>query len=130
MKLQDINKENPFTVPDDYFDTFYDRLKPKLEYEESKKEIKLNFNLSKIFKPLVNIAAIILLVLLLNNIDKKESTYLLESDYDYMSNMLYEMDDLSFADTYYSNVEELNSDDLEDYVLNNMTDYEIINNLY
>jgi hypothetical protein len=130
MKLKDINKENPFSVPDGYFDTFYDRLQNKLVYEESKKEIKLNFNLSKILKPLVNIAAIILLVLLLNNVDKKETTYFEYYNDDYITNVLYEMDELSFAEAYYSEGEELNSDELEDYVLNNMTEYEIINNLY
>jgi hypothetical protein len=130
MKLEDINKENPFSVPDGYFDNFYDRLQNKLVYEEPKKEIKLNFNLSRILNPLAKIAAIILLMLLLTNIDEKESIYLVESNDDYVSNMLYEMDDLSFAEAYYSEEEELNSDDLEDYVLNNMTDYEIINNLY
>lgn len=129
MKLEDINKENPFSVPENYFENFYDRLKDKID--EQPKEVKtLTFNLSRFIKPIVSIAAIILLVLMLTNIDQKQPEYYLAESDSYIENILYDMDDLSFAEAYYSEEGELNSDDLEDYVLDNITDYEIINNLY
>lgn len=36
MKLEDINKENPFIVPDNYFDTFYSNLEIRMNVKKNK----------------------------------------------------------------------------------------------
>lgn len=60
MKLEDIKKDNPFKVPDNYFDDFYSRLENKLEKEKVKTH-KIIY-----LKPLFAIAASIMLILLLS----------------------------------------------------------------
>lgn len=52
MKLEDINKDNIFKVPDNYFDNFPERLQKRIEETEQQKKtpvIRL--------RPIINIAA-------------------------------------------------------------------------
>jgi len=62
MKLEDINKTNPFKVPDGYFDNLTDNIMSKIKEEETKKPKVLHFNFDK-FKRFASIAAIVLLSL-------------------------------------------------------------------
>lgn len=75
MKLENINKENPFKVPDNYFDNFNDiiekRIKSeKIEIVESHKMHKIHF-----LNPLFAVAASILLFLLCKPLNISNDTY-------------------------------------------------------
>jgi len=55
-ELSKIKKENPFRVPEDYFDNFSARLQVKLEAEENAVPVKKN-NIIRYLKPALGLAA-------------------------------------------------------------------------
>lgn len=71
MKLEDIDKKNPFLVPDGYFESFPDLIMARIKEEEKPKRkiIKLNVYLRKA----VSIAAIIIIFFMIGQTDKKSS---------------------------------------------------------
>jgi hypothetical protein len=74
MKLEDINKKNPFLIPEGYFENLSDNIMLKIEKEKKRtKVLKLNLYL----KRAISIAAILLISLFItqtnNNYDNVDS---------------------------------------------------------
>lgn len=144
MKLE--NTKNSFKIPDNYFDNFYDRLKERIDAEDTKsKTLKLNFNLSKkdiikILKPIISIAAVFIIVFILINIDYKTTNFsknqtieLTENEILYV--LLSKLDDVSFYEllneSNTSNAfEKFTDNEIEEYVSSSISDYELYNSIY
>lgn len=131
MKLEDINKENCFKVPDNYFDNFYNNLQNRLKDE--KIEIVETKNKSKIYylKPLFKIAAILILMLLLikpetyKNIDNNITKY---TEYDeYADYFVSNLSDYELYEQFYSEDDEINDETYEDLLreTSNMSEFEL-----
>jgi len=134
MKLTDINKENPFIVPDNYFDSFYVKLKNKIEKQEPK---KLTFSISKskitkFLKPVISIAAILLIVFILKlqtNQQSFDNQYYTEMSVDDIiyEEMISGMDIYSIYELMNEPYEEENfSEQIIDYLASNLSDYELL----
>lgn len=132
MKLEDINKENCFKVPDNYFDNFYNNLQNRLK--EEKIEIVETKNKSKIYylKPLFKIAAILILMLLLikpetyNNIDNNITEYTEYEDYTYY--LVSNISDYELYEQFYSeDNDEINNETYEELLreTSNMSEFEL-----
>ncbi len=141
--LGKLNKEHPFYVPENYFETFADRLKSRIEDEEkSGRKKTLYFYL----KPALSIAASIALIVLLINVPL---TKFPPSNQGYLSQNQPSKDSVDSDGvipveliTYFtegqflSAVSEMNEldkrklspDSLGDYIAANYNDYEIIAN--
>lgn len=139
-KLSNLKKENPFGTPDKYFDTFSTRLQIKLEAE---KELAPNKQRSiiRFLKPAIGLAASFALIIVLvywplTNFMSKQGpvatnveSNLKELEYE---QMIEGIDENSF----YSLLEETNgstdftSDDLENYLVANVSEFEIYSETY
>lgn len=122
-RLSDIDKGLPFKVPDSYFDNFYANLKAKIDSQEQvvepvkkQKVFHLNFN----WKHAISIAATILLfVVMSSDIFKTNANFSLEDYYDLDEYDLYSL-------TSETSVQEnLNSEEIINYLSSTSTDYEI-----
>lgn len=98
MKLEDISKENPFKVPDGYFDSLYDNIENKIKLE--KKVVKFNFN-----KFIAVAASVIVMFLIFNPLKISET----KVETQYTSNIY----------------EDISEDDLIEYVSSSYSDYEL-----
>ena len=99
MKLEDIDKKNPFTVPDNYFDNFYDNLQKRMN-EKSEKKSKTLF---LYFKPLITVAASIIIAFLILNPLKVADSKIEKNEI----------------------VTEISEDEIIDYLSSHYSDYEI-----
>ncbi len=71
-RLGNLRKDNPFRVPENYFETFPERLNASIAKE---KHVGKHWCLFDSFKPLLKIAAIFLLIMLLVYIPYKKYFY-------------------------------------------------------
>lgn len=121
MKLSEVGKELPFSVPEDYFDNFYTNLKSKLD-EDSFEPIKKQKVFYLNFKRSVAVAATIFLfiLMLVQPTDiKRTNDYSIE---DYFLGM----DDYSLYSLFEPvEEEELSEEEIFDYLSLTVSDYEL-----
>ena len=138
-----LKKGQPFTIPENYFETFPDRLNARMEKDEHRNTIK---SLLVTLKPLLAIAAIFVVVLLL--VYKPAKNYL-SSDHGNIvlniPNRILDDSASNFPDALISNFSEeqflsayrdldilesktLTSENLADYIVDNYSYYEILAN--
>lgn len=136
-KLSKIKKEQPFAVPGDYFDHFPVHLQNKLDAER-RVPPKAGKRLMFYLKPAIGLAASFILILLLvwwpiksflpgymaKNLPPAD-TLMLEEDR-YIS-LIEKLDENSFLSLIGDSTEEeeLDNDDLMNYLTANISDYEI-----
>jgi hypothetical protein len=134
-ELSKIKKENPFRVPENYFDDFSSRLQMKLEAE--KKGFSKNQNrIIQFLKPAIGLAAGFALIFMLAywplktfNKNQQASSSTTQTDINDMilASFVEGMDENSF----YALLDEpavavqFNDDDLENYVKTNSSEYDI-----
>ena len=123
MKLSEVGKELPFSVPEDYFDNFYTNLKSKLD-EQSFEPIKkqnvfyLNFNFNRSIAIAATIFLFVLMLVQPTDI-KKSNEYSME---DYFLGM----DDYSlYSLSETIEDEELTEDDIFDYLSLTVSEYDL-----
>ncbi len=82
MKLSEIKKQNPFTVPDGYFNDFSSRLQDKLGKQKDSKKRSLYYSLKPYIYSVASAAAILIAALVYYNIseNKHSETVLLSSE--------------------------------------------------
>lgn len=134
-ELSKIKKENPFRVPENYFDDFSARLQSKLDAEQNAVPVKKN-NIIRYLKPAIGLAAGFALVFSLAYWPLKTLTpnQTAESDVQEIS-----VSDMLFAsavegidvNSFYELLEkpagneQLSDEDLANYVNTNVSEYEI-----
>ncbi len=134
-ELSKLKNENPFRVPEGYFDDFAARLQSKIEAEQSFVPSKKS-TIIRYLKPAIGLAAGFALIFSLAYWPLKSLT-----PKQVVKNNTIELDinDLLFAsaveaidvNSFYellekpSNAEQLNHDDIASYVKNNVSDYEV-----
>jgi hypothetical protein len=134
-ELSKIKKENPFRVPENYFDDFSARLQAKLDVEQNAVPVKKN-NIIRYLKPAIGLAAGFALVFSLAYWPLKTFTpnQTVESNVQEIS-----VNDLLFAsavegideNSFYELLEkpagneQLSDEDLANYVNTNVSEYEI-----
>ncbi|HCE58235.1 MAG TPA: hypothetical protein DER09_10510 [Prolixibacteraceae bacterium] len=134
-ELSKIKKENPFRVPENYFDDFSARLQVKLDAEQNAVPVKKN-NIIRYLKPAIGLAAGFALVFSLAYWPLKTLTpnQTAESDVQEIS-----VSDMLFAsavegidvNSFYELLEkpaeneQLSDEDLANYVNTNVSEYEI-----
>lgn len=134
-ELSKIKKENPFRVPENYFDDFSARLQAKLDAEQNAVPVKKN-NIIRYLKPAIGLAAGFALVFSLAYWPLKTLTpnQTAESDVQEIS-----VSDMLFAsavegidvNSFYELLEkpagneQLSDEDLANYVNTNVSEYEI-----
>lgn len=126
MKLEDISKENPFRVPDNYFDNLYDNIQKRIKEDKKPKTINFQFN-----KFLAVAASIIIFFLIFNPLNISDSI-IAESEIvtvdDYLNSSLNYMSDYEIYSL--SNSEEvLDNELLGNYIASAYSDYDIYTNL-
>ena len=133
QELSKVSKENPFRVPDNYFDDFYARLHVKLEAEKRILPDK-EYKILRFLKPAIGLAASFALIFLLVYWPVKtflphhvaEGTSFEVSDIEYFS----EMDKID-ENTFYNLLEEpditneFSDEELVNYLSANVSEYEI-----
>ena len=130
-----INKENPFRVPDDYFENFSARLQKRMDAERVELVKKDNRTI-RLLKPIMSIAASLLLVFLLvywpvkTFLPEKEAeltdTFSENIDNEYLA-MIEHIDENSFYSLLeeQTNTNDLNEEEMANFISNNVSDYEI-----
>ena len=68
MKLEDLNKDNIFKVPDNYFENFPDRLQKRIEDEERQKKVPV-IRLRKVIRMAAAAAILIFAIYGINKIN-------------------------------------------------------------
>jgi hypothetical protein len=124
IELSDISKNNPFKVPDGYFDNFYDNFEKRLDKEKKGKKQKVYY-----LRFAVAVAASLVLMFMLykpfNLLDSKPIVKVEQTDSisfeDYIG--------ITSDDVYYSMTETETetpiSDDVINYIASTASDYEI-----
>ena len=75
-KLENIDKNRPFKVPDNYFDTFQSRMADRIAMEQSKKQIQPVLTTSKLrLVPIFAAASVILIIISIVLIIPKTKKY-------------------------------------------------------
>lgn len=140
-RLSKIKKEQPFDVPDNYFDDFSARLQSKLEAEKTVLPKPKN-KVIRLLKPAIGLAASFLLIFMLVYWPIKSflPNYLVKSDTTETTNITEEdtyravmerMDENSFFALLLGNEDEdtqevsLDDEELMNYISSNVSDYEI-----
>lgn len=135
-ELNDIGKENPFRVPDHYFDDFAARLQTRIESEQHPQP-KTTPLIIRMLKPTLGLAAGFALIFMLVYVPMKtfmnrqtEITSLAESNYDEIpiQSILEQMDEASFFSMLNSedeNESNFTEEDLYAYVSTNFNAYEV-----
>ena len=142
-QLGSLKKEHPFRTPGNYFETFAERLSTRIaeeEYPEKKRSLVV------ILKPILAIAAILVLALLLvykpikKLFPSEQETVVQEmpnKNFDesmsgipgaLISNFSEEQFLSAFTDTNILESKTLSSENLADYIADNYSDYEILTN--
>jgi hypothetical protein len=134
-ELSKIKKENPFKTPDQYFDNFSARLQMKLEAEKKIVPAQKN-RIITFLKPALGLAASFALIFMLvywplkTYMPNRQANNTETEAYDMQYiNMVEEIDENSF----YSLLDEpngsaeLTDDDLESYLVANVSEYEMYN---
>lgn len=138
-KLSKLKKEQPFSVPEHYFDDFYSRLHIKLEQEKEEVLPQKRTRIVRLLKPAIGLAASFLLVFLLvywpiksflpqylagkNEAPKMEQT----EEETYLA-IIERMDENSFFTMIEEQPDEeepFNDTELMNYVSSNISDYEL-----
>lgn len=134
-QLSNMPKENPFRVPDHYFDDFSARLQSKIEAEKIIVPYRRN-RFIQIIKPALGLAASFALIFLLvywpiktlvpNKTASNQSGDAYISDMEYM-NAIEEMDDYTFFALLNepSNSSKMSTEDIANYLQANSSEYEI-----
>jgi len=133
-KLSKIGQENPFRVPDNYFDTFYARLETKLNSSDESRTAEKEFRIYHYLKPALSVAASLAAILLLlywpigvlkqKSFAGADQVYSLDEVY---YTMVSNLDEKSF----YAVLSEsetrnkLTEDEIASYVNTTISDYEI-----
>lgn len=122
MRLEDISKENPFRVPDNYFDNLYDNIQKRIKEDKKPKTINFQFN-----KFLAVAASIIIFFLIFNPLNISDSIKV-ESEIftvdDYLNSSLNYMSDYEIS-TLSENEESLDNDLLYNYISSVYSEYDI-----
>lgn len=133
-ELSKIKKENPFEVPDHYFDDFTARLQHRIETEETGNKKQQN-TIIRFLKPALGLAASFALIFMLvywplksflpNQVAQTETTNELE-DQEYMS-IVEDLDETSFFAFLNESDDQsdFSDEDLESYIAANTSDYEL-----
>jgi len=79
-KNQNNLRENPFGVPEGYFDSFESRLEKRMRTETQENGKSLRGKIIKLIKPVIGIAAALILVLLLVNFPLEKNSLSLVSE--------------------------------------------------
>jgi hypothetical protein len=135
-ELSKIKKENPFTVPKNYFDDFPARLQMKIEAEKEVLPSPKN-RIIQILKPAIGLAASFLLIFMLVQWPLKNFTLKQVANTNSVVIELYDDDYLSLVESidensFYALLEEpvptieYSDDELITYLGSTITDYEII----
>ncbi len=134
-KLSGIKKENPFKVPNNYFEDFSARLKPTLESSDIKATKKQNAFI-RILKPTLGLAASFALIFMLvywplsmfNNkyADNKDISETTTIDNNYYS-LIAELDENSLYTLLEENTKEesFSDDELVAYLSTTLNDYDL-----
>jgi len=134
-ELSKIKKENPFRVPDNYFEDFSARLQTKLE--EEKKGVSKNQNrFIRYLKPAIGLAAGFALIFSLAYWPLKTFTPNQQTENVRSETEIFDMHYASMVEgidenSFYALLDEpngkvqLSNDDLENYVKTNSSEYEI-----
>jgi len=135
--LGDRYKRNPFTVPEGYFEGFEARLTQRIEQQA----IKGSNPFMAYLKPIVAIAAALVLALVLTTIqfpklfNSSDSTFLADNEelnnsieQAFMSNPSEAQILAAFSESDQVEAKKITSENLSDYIADNSTEYEIISN--
>jgi hypothetical protein len=135
--LGDRYKRNPFTVPEGYFEGFEARLNQRIKQQA----IKASNPFMAYLKPIVAIAAVLVLALVLTTIQfpnlfkTSETTVLADNEelnnsigQAFMSNPSDDQILAAFSESDQVEAKKITSDNLTDYIADNSTEYEIISN--
>jgi hypothetical protein len=135
--LGDRYKRNPFTVPEGYFEGFEARLNQRIKQQA----IKASNPFMAYLKPIVAIAAVLVLALVLTtiqfpNLFKSSETNALADNEElnnsigqaFMSNPSDDQILAAFSESDQVEAKKITSDNLTDYIADNSTEYEIISN--
>jgi len=134
--LSNISKENPFRVPDQYFDNFSARLQTRIEAETSIVPDQPN-RFIRILKPALGLAASFALIFLLvywpiktftptqsaeNQTEDSGLSYM-----DYVKSLVEEDDDMSFYALFdnESNETAISDEDIADYIPVHTSEFEL-----
>ncbi|MCX6229741.1 MAG: hypothetical protein NTV75_11335 [Bacteroidia bacterium] len=136
--LGDRYKRNPFKVPEDYFEGFEARLNNRIEQQQmlKSKSLFITYN-----KPIVAIAAVLVLALVLTTIQfpnlfkTSETTVLADNEelnnsigQDLTSNLSEAQILAAFSESDQTETKKISPDNLTDYIAANYSEYEIISN--
>ena len=137
----DLKKENPFRVPENYFETFADRLNARIKEDERSQNMRTLFSY---LKPIMAIAAILVLVMLLVYVpvNKYFSAYQGEFAQNksgkvpddstnagpaaFIANFSEEQLLSAFSEVKDLDSKKLSSENLADYIAANFSNYEIL----
>lgn len=131
-ELSKINRENPFRVPENYFDDFYARLHSRMETETMAPQQK-EHKLFRFLKPALGLAASFALIFMLvywpikSFIPKNSATNSIEiPEIEYFTNVD-KIDENTFYDLLEDsdNTSEFSDEELVNYLSANVSDYEI-----
>ncbi len=134
-KLSEIKKENPFRVPDNYFDDFSARLQTKLTAEKQPLPEKAGI-ITRFLKPALGLAASIAVVFVLvywplnefmdKQVAENRMEQITDNEDEYLS-LVESIDEESFYTLMEQSetTEELSDEALVDYLSAHVTDYEI-----
>ncbi|MBN2522424.1 MAG: hypothetical protein JXB24_04075 [Bacteroidales bacterium] len=103
MKLSEIKKQNPFAVPDGYFDEFLSRLQDKLGEQKDAKKRSLYYSLKPYIYSVASVAAIVLAILVFYKIsgNKHSETALLNSEIALaFEDDIYDLDEMYIIENY------------------------------
>jgi hypothetical protein len=103
MKLSEIKKQNPFAVPDGYFDEFLSRLQDKLGEQKDAKKRSLYYSLKPYIYSVASVAAIVLAILVFYKIsgNKQSETALLNSEIALaFEDDIYDLDEMYIIENY------------------------------
>ena len=139
--LSNITKENPFRVPNHYFDNFSARLQTRIEAEKVIVPDQPN-RFIRILKPALGLAASLALIFLLvygpgktfttNHLAKNQAEETNLSYLDYVNSLIEEKGDFSFYALFddQSNETDISDEDIANYIPNQASEFELYAETY
>ena len=139
--LSNITKENPFQVPNHYFDNFSARLQTRIEAEKDIVPDQPN-QFIRILKPALGLAASLALIFLLvygpgktftaNHLAKNQAEETNLSYLDYVNSLIEEKGDFSFYALFddQSNETDISDEDIANYIPNQASEFELFAETY
>ncbi len=127
-KLSDIKKENNFSVPDGYFETFRNRLDEKIQEEDKKSIFSVFF---QIIRPQLALASLMLTVVVIGYLGVKlfipeNSSFQNQYDFaDLLEDEIYYMDEAFILESLmdYSGETRENSNEVSDELMDEIINY-------